>query len=111
MNYLKRSIMAVAGVCLLSANADAYTKNLYAQHPTYPQYNITFKPSFLPYPLNDENEDSEGQCSICWHSNCWDFNYSYDGKKTFYIDGIGAITFYKDKIYTPFINVPFEVIK
>lgn len=120
MNYLKRSIMAVAitSVCLLSASADAFTKNLSARFPTtHPNidYTITFKANFPPYPFSlEENEETEGTCSFCYndhsfHNECWDYTYSWDGKKTFYVDQVGAIFHIKDNVI--YNGLRFEVIK
>lgn len=106
MNYLKRSLMAIAGACLLSVNANAYTfpADKTYHHPDVPEYTVTFRGSLRGIStMTPENDNTSSVCEFCWFDTCYSYIYIYDNKRTVYIDKVGMYIMIGDNLY----EVPF----
>lgn len=80
--------MAIAGSCIISANALAGTFYGTFQMANVPQYKITFYQNTVNKFFGEQPEP-EGKCRFCWLSDCYDFTYNWDGDKLVYIYNVG----------------------
>lgn len=106
MNALKRLMMAIASTFIIVSSVSAYTTSLTVHYPGVPDYKIIFYENNPPYPFGDkEDENTEGKCSFCWFNDCWDYNYVFDGKKTFVVEKVGVFYLIKNSLF----GIPFTM--
>ena len=96
MKKIKKSLMALAAFCAITSSANAYTLGETFRYPNIPDYHI----SFFNIPSD------WGKCIFCWYTNCWKYDYFYDGYYTIIIDKVGV--YYLNKNKTRLYNATFK---
>lgn len=104
MNYLKRHLMAIASSCIMTVSAHAYTFEGYYYHPDVNEYTVKFQKQ-----SDEPDQDlSAGKCKLCWYSECWEYDYIYDGNMAIYIHKYGIMFKFGDKLNDTRSNVMFQ---